>query len=77
MELWDCIWVVAAKDRKGQWRKMAKVADGRLCHSAREAFEQLRAMDPQIAKSFGVFEIPITKVCELLSPEEEGKSGNI
>lgn len=74
-ETWDCIWVVAEKDRQGRWRKMSKVAGEQFHCSAQDAFNALNEMDPEIARSFGVFEIPILQVCELSSPSEEGLSG--
>jgi hypothetical protein len=68
------MWVIGAKDREGRWRKLAKVAGEKFYLSAQDAFDALGEMDPEIAKSFGVFEIPCLKVFELASPDEEGKS---
>lgn len=45
-----------------------------MFHSAENAFEVLHGLDPEVAKPFGVFEIPITRVMELASNDEEGKS---
>lgn len=72
---WDHMWVVAERDKEGHWRKLSKVAGEKFYLSAQDAFEALNDMDPEIAKSFGVFEIPCLRVFELSSPDEEGKSG--
>ena len=42
--------------------------------SAKDAFDHLGNMSSDVAKCFGVFEIPCLVVFELATPEEEGKS---
>lgn len=79
----DTIWVIGQADLKGKFRGMHKV----LCHcrgevadggmffkSAAEAFDRLEKLDDDVRKSFRVFEVPITTVCELSAVEDEGKS---
>ena len=73
-ETYDFIWVIAEKDRQGKWRKMSKCYDEKFFLSAEDAFDFLGKIDPDIAKSFGVFEIPVFKVWEIKSPKEEGIS---
>jgi hypothetical protein len=84
-ETWAHIWVVACKNQAGKFWGMEKVAGvsrslsdpgvGPVYYlSAQDAFNALAGMEPEIAKSFGVFEIPIEKVFELSSPADEGIS---
>lgn len=73
-ELWNHIWVVGCKDRNGLMRGMNKVADYKFYLSAQDAFDALNNLHEDIRRCFGVFEIPVLKVWELNSAEEEGKS---
>jgi len=71
---WNHIWVVGSKDCNGRFRGMNKVAGEKFFCSAKDAFDHLGNMSSDVAKCFGVFEIPCLVVFELATPEEEGKS---
>ena len=70
METWSCIWIISQKSR-GKFSGMHKCYNGEVFFlSAEDAFQARNKMDPEISKSFGVFEVPILQVFELKNSNE-------